>query len=322
MILLKRMFFIVIIDFMNISRINLNLIVVLHVLLETCNTTRAAEQLFLTQSSISSALKQLRELFNDPLFVRQSKGLSPTPRALALKPDVDTVIQQINHLFSNKEFDPAHDETIFTIAMSDFCEAILLQRLQHHLSEYAPFCKLIIKPVGTLDFLNGPTPLEADAYLGVFTRLPCHYESEIILSDKAVCLADKNHPLMKKRGELTAKNYFSAKHIAVYYGEDPLQNTIDALLQKQGQQREVSTFAPHALAAAHALMSSDYLLTVPQSLAGALSQTLPLKSKPLDFFTVEGALHQVWHTRFSQDPANVWLRSLIKDLLKKGPKPL
>lgn len=307
---------------MNISRVNLNLLVVLHVLLETCNTTRAAEQLFLTQSSISSALKQLRELFNDPLFVRQSKGLAPTPRALALKPEVEALVQHINHLFSNKQFNPEQDEKTFTIAMSDFCEAILLQRLQRHLSEHAPSCTLIIKPVGTLDFLNSKQQLEADLYLGVFNRLPNHYQSDIILSDKAVCLADKKHPLIKRPGKISAKQYFDAKHIAVYYGDDPFQNTIDALLKKHGQARKVSTFAPHALAAAHALVGSDYLLTVPQSLANTLSETLPLKCKALDFFTVEGALYQVWHTRFNEDPANLWLRNLVKDLFKKGPKPL
>ncbi|WP_461536010.1 LysR family transcriptional regulator [Spongorhabdus nitratireducens] len=65
----------------NLSAADLNLLPVLHVLLEERNVTRAAGRLNLTQPAISRNLARLRQLFNDPLFTRTPKGLAPTPRA-------------------------------------------------------------------------------------------------------------------------------------------------------------------------------------------------------------------------------------------------
>lgn len=54
---------------MNISKINLNLLIALDSLLTECNVTRAREKIFITQSAMSNVLKQLREIFQDELLV-------------------------------------------------------------------------------------------------------------------------------------------------------------------------------------------------------------------------------------------------------------
>ena len=77
---------------MNISKIDLNLLVYLDVLLKECNVTRAADRLNITQPAMSNGLKRLRELLNDPILVRTSQGMQPTRRALHHKPIVRQII--------------------------------------------------------------------------------------------------------------------------------------------------------------------------------------------------------------------------------------
>lgn len=62
----------------NIENVDLNLLLVFSTLCRERNTTRAGEALGLSQPAISHALARLREQFNDPLFVRASRGLVPT----------------------------------------------------------------------------------------------------------------------------------------------------------------------------------------------------------------------------------------------------
>ena len=81
---------------MNVNRIDLNLLVYLDALLRERNVTQAANQLSLSQPAMSNGLRRLRELFDDPLLVRTSDGMTPTERALELEPVVREVLSKID----------------------------------------------------------------------------------------------------------------------------------------------------------------------------------------------------------------------------------
>ena len=66
------------------SRLDLNLLAALDVLLRERNVKRAAKKLGITQSAMSHKLKRLREELGDPLFVTAPGGLAPTARAESL----------------------------------------------------------------------------------------------------------------------------------------------------------------------------------------------------------------------------------------------
>src|SRR6185369_15646321 len=97
----------VIIMGVNLSSIDLNLLWVLHAVLEERSATRAARRLHVTQSAVSNALGRLRELFDDPLLVRHARGLSPTPRARALQPRLLSVMRELGAIVAPEAaFDP------------------------------------------------------------------------------------------------------------------------------------------------------------------------------------------------------------------------
>ncbi len=90
----------------SLSRVDLNLLVAMHVLLEERNVTRSAQRLFVTQPAMSKTLSRLRALFDDPLFTRSGRGLVPTPRALEIALALPDVLNDISTVLQNLDFQP------------------------------------------------------------------------------------------------------------------------------------------------------------------------------------------------------------------------
>src|SRR5690554_496676 len=87
---------------MNLSRIDLNLLVYLDVLLRERNVTKAANHLSITQPAMSNSLRRLRDLFGDPLLVRTSEGMTATERAQELQPLVRSILSDIEQAVQEK----------------------------------------------------------------------------------------------------------------------------------------------------------------------------------------------------------------------------
>jgi DNA-binding transcriptional LysR family regulator len=100
----------------------LNLLIALNVILEERNVTRAADRLGLTQSAASRMLGRLRATFDDPLFVRTSRGLTPTKRALDIAGPLRQYLFGLDKLLvAGDEFDPGTAQRRFRIAATAGC---------------------------------------------------------------------------------------------------------------------------------------------------------------------------------------------------------
>ena len=114
---------------MNLSRlakIDLNLLVALHILLEEGSVSKAASKLSITQPAMSKTLGRLRETFDDPLFVRSKRGVQPTPRALGLAAELKVTLEQIDGLLDAGEFLPVAYKGEITLAISEYVGFTLL----------------------------------------------------------------------------------------------------------------------------------------------------------------------------------------------------
>jgi DNA-binding transcriptional LysR family regulator len=129
----------------DLARIDLNLLIALQVMLEERNVSRAAERLFITQPAMSKTLSRLREVFDDPLFTRSSHGMRPTPRALDLAAELETVLQGIQQLLAGHDFDPGVYRGEITIAISEYIGVWLLPPLINRLAFLAP--RLTVKTI-------------------------------------------------------------------------------------------------------------------------------------------------------------------------------
>ena len=130
----------------DLRRADLNLLVVFQVLLSERHVGRAASRLHLTQSAVSHALRRLRDLFGEPLFIRHPKGVEPTARALALAPAIADILHRAQLVLASPGFDPTAARS-FTIATIDLTVTTILLPLIEHLRRAAPAIDIRILPL-------------------------------------------------------------------------------------------------------------------------------------------------------------------------------
>src|SRR3954452_8522735 len=104
----------------DLSRIDLNLLVVFEAVMRERHVGRTADKLSLSPSAISHGLGRLRRLLHDPLFLKTPKGVVPTARAAELAAPIGDVLAGVRSVLPPAEpFDPAMSTRRFTIGAPD-----------------------------------------------------------------------------------------------------------------------------------------------------------------------------------------------------------
>ena len=132
---------------MKLRSIDLNLLAVFDAIAAEGNLSRAARKLGMSQPAMSNALARLREVVDDPLFVRTGRGMEPTPRARLIAEPIRQALDLIqNSLRLDNAFDYASSRRTFTVAVEDYGEAVIMPRFMEWLSRVAPGVRVRIRP--------------------------------------------------------------------------------------------------------------------------------------------------------------------------------
>lgn len=130
----------------DLRRVDMNLLVIFEALMFEKNLTRVAEKLFMGQPAVSAALGRLRDLFDDPLLLRNGRAMEPTARALDILRELQPAMDVISGAVSRaKEFDPASSCDVFRIGLSDDAEFGLFPPLLRQLQEEAPGIVVVVR---------------------------------------------------------------------------------------------------------------------------------------------------------------------------------
>jgi len=304
----------------DISRVDLNLFVVFDVIYREGNLTRASEALNLSQPAVSHALARLRDRFDDPLFERSGKKMVPTPLAKAI---VERVREGLVHLESTLTdgliFDPAIAERTFVIAMRDVLEAKALPEIAAHLQTIAPNIRIRSVRLPRRDIENalvrGTIDFAADVLIPVSKQL----NHTLLGSEELSVMVAKDHPLTRIPAEkFSLKAYLKAKHIQVSSRPDGA-GIEDIALSRLGESRDIAMRCQHYYAGAKVVERTDWLLTLPTTYATALCDEENANSQicilPLPFKTEPLEVHLYWQKKSEQDPAMVWCKQQIENLL-------
>src|SRR3990172_2148194 len=133
---------------LNIRKLDLNLLLVFEMLFKDRNLTVAGSRLGMTQPTMSHALKRLRSMCGDPLFVRTTHGMEPTPCALRLAAPIEEALGIIrSNLERCSNFDPATSTRTFNLLMTDIGETVFLPRLMARLRDIAPGVNIVASQI-------------------------------------------------------------------------------------------------------------------------------------------------------------------------------
>ncbi|MBI3715250.1 MAG: LysR family transcriptional regulator [Betaproteobacteria bacterium] len=300
------------------KKLDLNLLPIAVALYDLQNVSRAAQKLGMSQPAVSAALGKLRAQFGDPLFVRTSRGMEPTPRAHTLiAPARDALMRIERDVLSNVAFDAATSDSVFTIAMSDVGEMVFLPKILRGLAERAPNATLRSVSLPNLQLEQGLESGEIDLAIGYFPDLQrSSFFQQRLITHTFVCLLRADHPIRGKR--ISLKKFLELHH-AVVRAESRGQEVFEDFLQQRGIERKVVLRSPHFMSIPMIIARSDLIVTVPHALGmyfEKLDVNLKIVRPQLDFPDIP--LKQHWHRRFHSDPKNKWLRGLVAEQFNDG----
>jgi DNA-binding transcriptional LysR family regulator len=299
----------------HLSGLDLNLLVQLDALLAEAHVTRAAQRAGVTQSAMSRALGRLRELLGDPLLVRTGRGMILTARARALAAPLARALGELEAVVLERpSFDPRTSRRTFTIATSDFAEALILPPLLAALSRAAPGVD-----VAAVSAARDPSArLEDDATdVAVAPRRGLSSPPSVVwrslFSEGFLCLLRRGHPVLRKKGGLTLERFLELPQVMVAPGGSPGSPLDDALAQL-GRQRRVAVRVPSFLVSPLVIAESDLIATLPERLARRVARYLPVVLRPLPFTLAPFELSLAWHERFRHDAGHAWFRRLLAEV--------
>jgi DNA-binding transcriptional LysR family regulator len=299
------------IDTKKLRRLDFALLLIFQEVYRSRRSTAAAERLGLSQPAVSHALGRLRDLFDDPLFLRRPTGLRPTARATELASKVDALLAQAAAIVDGpREFRAKSTRRHFRISANDFAATLITAPLLSALGSEAPQAKL------SLSFAGGPRQAfhqlregDLDIAIGRFPSVPedCHVER--LFCETYQVVVRSRHPAL--RGGLTLDIYLSLDHLIVSFAGD-LVGTIDEILARDGHSRRVAASSPMFLSAFAAAAASDLIVTAPRRLALRFARRFGLRVLDLPF-SAEPFLIDMVRTRSSVgDPAVDWLVERIR----------
>lgn len=295
----------------SLDPITLRLLRLFETVYRTRNVSHAADQLDVSQPSVSLSLNRLREHFEDPLFVRVGSRMEPTPRAEELIDPIRSILSIANDEFVSKApFDPAKSDRCFILHMTDLGETLLVPKLIDQLAIRAPGISLKVRNISEdsqAQLANG----NADLILGYLSRESDDLFQRKLFDEHFVCLVRLGHPRIC--GALDREKFRAERHINV-----AISGTGHLQIEKTFDQERLSSDPmlelPGFLAIGEAVEHTDLIAAVPSRLAQDLVKRRQLQVFSLPFESPEFQVRQYWHARFHHDAGNQWLRQVIVDL--------
>ena len=291
---------------MKIKDTDLNLFIAFDVIYTEKNLTKSGQVLGITQPAVSNALARLRDLFNDELFIRTSRGMIPTPVANQLIGDIRNALSLIQNTISvSEKFDPSTAEMTFKISIGDTSEYRLLPLLIKELAEIAPKVKVETYLTarkdaprelasGAIDFSIDP-PLQSDQ----------HLKHEKIYQEDYVMIVREDHPILDKE-KITIEDYLDLSHIHISNRKTGMGH-VDMTLYKLGLTRDIYLRAQHFLVAPYIVEQSDMAITTTKGFA--VDRNLAWRELPFDIDPL--VLHLYWHENNDNESSSKWMRDLM-----------
>lgn len=275
---------------------------------EERNVSRASAKLGRTQQGISSSIARLREIFEDPLYVRQGHGVEPTPKAEQLYPSVMRVLKSLEDLIDAGSFDPKTVRRRIRIAAADYALSTAIRPIIRVIPTLAPHLDIEVEA-----FRGEAAPSDfgyrgVDLIFTVEEFLPPNLQSATLFSDNYVFAARHDHPMTKAPVSLDA--FCGASHLLVSPNRGDRTGATDIALNGLGRRRRVSLVVPVFSLAPRILAETDLVAVLPERLVREFADLVTGLPMPIEVppFSIVVA----WPDRVAEDSLSIWFRELAR----------
>lgn len=309
---------------MRFKNLDLNLLVAFDMLIRLRNVSRAAEEMFITQSAMSNALNRLRDYFDDPLLIQVGRRLELSPLAQSLEAPLRDIIVRIETaVLTTPSFSPAESTRTVSLVVSDYTLQTIAPPFVARVASLAPGLKLVFKPQQNFPHLLLERG-EADLLIAPTIFCSPNHPSEILFEDDIVCVADTASALAT--GPVTKEQFLAAGHV-IMQPPNGGESFAQRICRELGLsiRVDVTTFSFAALPVL--VRGTDRIALLQRSLAERMIMLggLTLIDVPFVFSRLEQSVQ--WHSFRTRDPALIWLKTqlsaaALEVTARGGPAPL
>ena len=310
----------------NFRTLDLNLLRVFDEVMAEKSLTKAARNLSITQPAVSNALRRLRETLGDDLVRREGHGITPTPFALMLWPNVKGALDQLQSALVPQQFVPNEARNSFVLAMADATAAELMGGLGQALEKHAPQVSIRVVPLTTRDPRSILNEGIADLALGYFPAVLADltakaqsgeavaFEHHRLYDGEYVCVMRRGHPLAKK--QISQDAFCDARHLLVSFSGRPY-GFIDEALASIGRQRRVVMTVNQFFTAGRVVVNSDLLTVLPKHFVPTTGIANELFTCNLPFKVPTLHVDALWHRRKHALSDHLWLRETLSGISRQ-----
>ncbi|RPA62778.1 LysR family transcriptional regulator [Shewanella frigidimarina] len=296
--------------------LDLNLLRVFCIVCQHSSITRAAEQLGLTQSSVSNAINRLKHALECELFIRIGRGIEPTAIGThifdTVQPMLDTIEQT---LMGIKAFDPSTSKRVFTIYANEAVIDLLQPQLDNALAHLSVRVVLRNSPVFEAEQFQDLQMQKVDLVIDIVPPKLKMFSCQKVAQERIVCVVRQGHPVIKNH--LSRDDYFAAEHVMYRFHRDNMR-VADIIANAPLPQRTLYSEQSSLLSMLSLISKSNAIGIAPyiftQNYAELFKLTLlelPFETRPID-------LYSIWPTKHALDKSCIWLRKTIVELIEKA----
>ena len=303
-----------------LKNIDLRLVSLVTELNRTRSVSAAAQKLSLSQSTVSMALARLRKHYDDPLFVRTSIGMEPTPRGAELIEVMKSAEFYMHQALEHRsEFDPLKSDHVFQLCSTDIAQLTLLPSLLKRLRRTGPSMSVTLLNISDRTHAQLESG-EAELAVGFIPPKGAGFCGQRLFKDRFVCALRADHPRVDN--VLTVEQFERVSHVAVTTsgtGHSIVEETMEA----HHIRREVGLRVHSFIGLGPILANTDLIAILPEQLGTFFAQPGKIKMVELPFEIPPYYIYQLWHERLRHDAANRWFRKVIAELFmnKAEAKP-
>ncbi|MEJ1961302.1 MAG: LysR family transcriptional regulator [Gammaproteobacteria bacterium] len=295
------------IDHINISRIDLNLLVAFDALVEEGQVTRAAQRLGIGQSAMSHNLKRLRALFGDELLVRSNNEMTPTAIAQDLAKRIRPILAQLQTTMTDAAvFEPSTAQRTFSIGISPSLEIALIPAVLARVRAVAPGVTLSLESHSPQSMIRALDEALLDIAIGDIDAEPSRFRScDLAQSDGYLCLFDGRR--LGLEAPISTGDFISIPHVTVK-SVDQVAETLDRHLAALGLSRQIALQTPHVLAVPYLLKEMKLIALLCRRTALICAERFGLETSALPFDLPNQQVRMVWQATRDREPGQLWLR--------------